>query len=91
MKNNPSFTALLEQPKTRSMALACLKPYLQSTLGSADAERSAFGETLAKMANYAFSEMQHNRLSAQVRAEVAKAGLEVCPRMTSLMPGYISS
>ena len=38
---------------------------------------SGFGEALAKVSNFCFSEMQHARLDAGVRAAVARAGIDV--------------
>lgn len=84
IKNNPSFIKLLEWGEKRGEALQSIKPYLLSLLGSAkgDSDKSAFGETLAKAANWTFSEMQHSRVDGRLRADVSRAGFEVCAAST---------
>lgn len=42
-------------------------------------EASGFGEALAKVASFCFSEMQHTRLDSGLRAAVANQGIEVSP------------
>lgn len=65
-------------------SLAWMTPFLLSLRGrnpdgSVDHMRMgpAFGETLAKVANFCFSEMQHSGYTGELRAGIAKAGLDV--------------
>jgi hypothetical protein len=67
-------------------ALTWMRDYLISLTGAmGQADRvhgsfghdAGFGETLVKVMSFCFSEMQHVRLAAELRAAIAKAGFEV--------------
>jgi senataxin len=67
--------------------LSWISDYLVSLVGSSSTEvqklsvggkeASGFGEALAKVASFCFSEMQHTRLDPSLRAAVANQGIKV--------------
>lgn len=90
IKHNSSFETLVataqpSNPKGKdkegadeSSPLAFVTPFLVSVLDTQRAkEGSGFSEALAKVMNYCFAEMQHDRLDVSVRAAAAEAGFKV--------------
>ncbi|CAK9786073.1 hypothetical protein CC85DRAFT_326715 [Cutaneotrichosporon oleaginosum] len=89
IKRNASFDALVadarpSNPKGKDKEgtedtgpLSFITPFLVSVLDAQKAkEGSGFSEALAKVMNYCFAEMQHDRLEVQVRAAVAESGFK---------------
>lgn len=94
IKHNSSFHSLVatsqpSKPKGKgkdgaddASPLAFITPFLVSVLDAQRAkETSGFSEALAKVMNYCFAEMQHDRLEVTVRAANAEAGLKVSSRL----------